>query len=89
MPTNKELAASVDSLAVRVEKIEEALHMAKKPPLQPMRTRSHVVKTGETLALIARDYLGNPGRLTDILALNGLRNAEQIFVGQELKIPGA
>ncbi|RDY71857.1 L,D-transpeptidase family protein [Halobacillus sp. SY10] len=45
----------------------------------------HIVKTGETLAQISRDYR-TP--LRDILAANQIANPNMIFPGQQINIPG-
>lgn len=46
--------------------------------------RVHVVKYGETLAIIARKYATTA---TAIARLNGLANPNRIYVGQRLLIP--
>jgi nucleoid-associated protein YgaU len=51
--------------------------------------RLHVVQRGDTLARIARDNYGDPGRFQDIVRANPLiiSDPNQIFAGQTLKIP--
>lgn len=51
------------------------------------RERSHVVRAGETLWRIAQDSLGNGHRWREILALNGLRTAEDLEVGRRIRLP--
>ena len=68
--------------------------------LRPFRGTEYVVQavvtvdekgkkhtTPESLAIIAKDLLGNSGRLKEIVSLNNLVNPNAIFVGQVLKIP--
>ncbi|MCG1020440.1 L,D-transpeptidase family protein [Sutcliffiella horikoshii] len=45
----------------------------------------HIVKAGETLSLIARDYRRT---LTEVLAVNRLINPNIIIPGQQIIIPG-
>lgn len=87
MPTNKELSLEIDAIKARLEKIEEGLHMTKRPSPTPMREREYVVEKGDSLALIAKKMLGNPGRLRDIMTRNDLGSANDVFEGQVLKIP--
>lgn len=47
--------------------------------------RTHVVRRGETLAMIARRYGVS---MNAIIRLNGIRNPNFIYVGQVLRIPG-
>jgi nucleoid-associated protein YgaU len=51
--------------------------------------RLHVVRRGDTLAKIARDNYGDPGRFQDIVRANPLviSDPNRIFPGQALKIP--
>ncbi len=51
--------------------------------------RLHVVARGETLSQIAREAYGDPGLFTRIVRANPLIIADpnQIFVGQQLKVP--
>ncbi len=49
-------------------------------------TTTHIVETGQELALIAREY----GVTTqDIITLNNIANPDLIYIGQELIIPAA
>lgn len=60
---------------------------------QPMKqtgagaTRSYTVKSGDTLGEIAQRMLGTSKRTEEIVDLNGLSSADEIFVGMTLKIP--
>ncbi|KZR67770.1 MULTISPECIES: LysM peptidoglycan-binding domain-containing protein [Prochlorococcus] len=46
----------------------------------------HKVRSGETLSIIATRYRV---RQQDLVALNGLANADTLFIGQTLKLPGS
>ena len=48
--------------------------------------RIHTVAHGDTLWAIAKKYLGNGSRYTEIVKLNGLKSSV-IYTGQKLKIP--
>lgn len=50
-------------------------------------TRSYTVKSGDTLGEISQRMLGTSKRMEEIVELNGLASADQIFVGMTLKIP--
>jgi nucleoid-associated protein YgaU len=49
----------------------------------------YTVQTGDTLSKIAKDFLGSPGRYTEIFDLNKdvLTDPDTIAAGQALKIP--
>lgn len=47
----------------------------------------YVVKSGDTLSLIARDIYGEIGLWEEICAFNGLADCNNIEVGQEIKLP--
>jgi LysM repeat protein len=48
--------------------------------------RIHIVKKGDTLRTIAREYLGNSQKVEKIRKINGLRS-DTLRVGSELIIP--
>lgn len=50
-------------------------------------TRSYTVQSGDTLGVISQRLLGSAKRLKEIVELNGLASADEIFVGMTLKIP--
>lgn len=50
-------------------------------------TRTHIVKSGDTLYRIARDYYGNENAIHKIIKYNNLKNADHIQLGMELKLP--
>lgn len=47
----------------------------------------HEVVSGDTLSAIAKKYLGNSGKYTDIAKFNSISNPDVIKVGQKIKIP--
>ncbi len=53
---------------------------------EPTPLPTHVVQAGETLSEIAEEYNIS---LTRLMLFNGLRDANALFVGQELRIPPA
>ena len=55
-------------------------------PEKPPEYTSYTVKTGDTLWGIARTYLGNGARYTEIMYANGLTST-MIYAGQKLQIP--
>ncbi len=61
--------------------IEEAVSAAYDGP-----STTHIVESGQELALIAREYGVTP---QDIISLNNITNPDIIWVGQELLIPAA
>ncbi len=52
----------------------------------PLPLPTHVVQAGETLSEVAEAYNVS---LTRLMLFNGLRDANELFVGQELRIPPA
>jgi LysM repeat protein len=72
-------------LAARCKRLETATSTA---PKAPKRGESkYTVKAGDTLSKIAMDLLGQAGRFREIATLNRIKDANKIFVGQELRIP--
>lgn len=55
----------------------------------PPASRTYTVRAGDTLSKIAQAMLGDPARADDILKINqpGLKNANAVRVGQQLRIP--
>ncbi|MGE0294725.1 MAG: LysM peptidoglycan-binding domain-containing protein [Hyphomonadaceae bacterium] len=49
---------------------------------------NYTVKSGDTLANIARQFYGDPKRYMEIALYNSLANPDRIFIGQTLQIPG-
>jgi nucleoid-associated protein YgaU len=49
--------------------------------------QSYVVQPGDTLSKIAEKLYGNPAYQKDIAALNQIKSANQILVGQSLALP--
>jgi LysM repeat protein len=47
---------------------------------------THLVQAGETLSQIAEKY---DVPLADLMQVNGIQNSDAIYVGQELRLPGA
>ncbi len=48
----------------------------------------YTVKSGDTLWKISKDFLGDGSRYTEIASLNGIKNPDLIYPGQQLKIKG-
>jgi len=74
-----------------LERKAEPASRKEKPSVQPKAPATpvvYVVKKGDTLERIARHVLGDARRVADILAQNGLKDANRITVGQKLKLPG-
>lgn len=70
-------AGTADAFQVAYEQI---------PPEKRVRFRTHIVRKGETLSVIAARY-GSSVRV--IQDANGIRNAGRIGIGQEIRIPSA
>ena len=49
----------------------------------------YVVKSGDNLSKISKNFYGNPNEYSKIAQANGISNPDKITVGQELKIPAA
>lgn len=48
---------------------------------------SYTVKNGDTIMSICKRHYGNISRFSEVVALNNLENADQLYVGQEIKLP--
>lgn len=55
------------------------------PVIPKIETTSYVIRKGDTLGAIAKHY---GVRVGDIMALNGLENANKLRVGQKIELPG-
>ena len=49
----------------------------------------YVVKAGDNLSKISKNFYGNPNEYSKIAQANGIANPDKIQIGQELKIPAA
>ena len=49
----------------------------------------YVVKSGDNLSNISKNFYGNPNEYTKIAQANNISNPDKIQVGQQLKIPAA
>ena len=76
MATKKKVVATD---AVEIEEEQEAVVA---PAL-----RVHIVKKGDTLRTIAREYLGDSSRAAEIRELNKLATDNILMIGRELTIP--
>ncbi|MHB8063761.1 MAG: LysM peptidoglycan-binding domain-containing protein [Ruminiclostridium sp.] len=47
----------------------------------------HIVQSGDTLSSISSKYYGDPNKYNDIIKYNNLKDANSLYVDQELKIP--
>jgi len=48
----------------------------------------HVVQAGDTLWVLAKKYLGDGNRYTELASLNSIANPSIISIGQKITIPG-
>lgn len=48
---------------------------------------SYIVKSGDTIMSICKKHYGNISKFSEVVALNNLDNADQLYVGQEIKLP--
>jgi nucleoid-associated protein YgaU len=49
----------------------------------------YVVKSGDNLSKISKNFYGNPNQYVKIAQANGISDPDKISIGQELKIPAA
>lgn len=66
---------------VAVPKVEEV-----KPPVAEVATKTYVVKSGDSISLIAKRFKVSS---RDIMKMNNITNANKIRVGQKLTLPGS
>lgn len=48
---------------------------------------SYIVKSGDTIMSICKRHYGNVSKFSEVVALNNLDDADQLYVGQEIKLP--
>lgn len=48
---------------------------------------SYIVKSGDTIMNICKRHYGDISKFSEIIELNDLENADQLYVGQEIKLP--
>lgn len=92
---NNDLLDGGDQIAVgmelRIDRVQRTRATAK-PAAAPKRSeptaeRSYVVLPGDALSRVASKLLGSSKRMDEIVALNGLKDADDIKAGQTLRIP--
>lgn len=57
------------------------------PTPMPSTPISYTIRSGDTLMLLAVEYLGDASRWTEIAAANPGMDPDNIYVGQEILIP--
>lgn len=60
---------------------------ANDPEIASAGVKTYVVKSGDTLSKIAKEFYGDAGKYMDIAKANNISNPDKINVGQELIIP--
>lgn len=60
---------------------------AEVPPVATAGVKKYVVKSGDTLSKIAKEFYGDAGKYMEIAKANNISNPDKINVGQELHIP--
>lgn len=63
------------------------LDNANDPEIASGGVRTYVVKSGDTLSKIAKEFYGDANKYMEIANANNISNPDKIDVGQELKIP--
>lgn len=58
----------------------------KRPTTGKEKPKTHTVKSGETLWAIAKKYLGDGSKYTDLAKINNIRNPNVIKAGQVIKL---
>ena len=57
------------------------------PSTQPRRKNTYIVKKGDHLAAIAKKIFGVSGKFMEIVALNGIKDDNDLYEGLELDLP--
>lgn len=84
----KVVQATVTTVAVKPAAPAKAPTKAEPKKEQPKQAqRSYVVLKGDNLGTISQKLLGSSRRMAEIVKLNGLKDPNDIRVGQTLKIP--
>lgn len=70
------------------EKMEQENRQTE-PPIQEetKEPRFHIIKKGETLISISREYYGDDSQVKAICELNGIANCDTIQIGQKIELP--
>jgi len=85
-PATKTERVSSAEPSAQAKRTESAKGGASKPETKA-KTTTHTVARGDTLSKIAERYLGSKSRAGEIMSLNKISDANQIRIGQVLKIP--
>lgn len=84
----KVMQATVTTVAVKPTAPTKAPAKAEPKKEQPKQShRSYVILKGDNLGTISQKLLGSSRRMAEIVKLNGLKDPNDIRVGQTLKIP--
>ena len=78
---------NVRKVKVSSKKKKATVNKSKKRVSNKTSTTTYTVKKGDTLYGIAKKYLGDGSRYTEIVSLNSLSNPNLIYAGQVLKLP--
>ncbi|MEI6515776.1 MAG: LysM peptidoglycan-binding domain-containing protein [bacterium] len=68
-----------------LEPVKEPVVVEVKPPVAEVQTKTYVVKSGDSIGLIAKRFKV-PSK--DVMKLNKITNANKIHIGQKLTLPG-
>lgn len=86
MSSISDLRSQVEELTTELAKREEKEKEQAVPATPAFKEIIHVVKRGESLQRIALKYYGNSDEYRKIMQDNNIRNSNNIFINQRLKI---
>lgn len=83
---NKKINLNSSTKASTSETASKAVVQQKRPTTGKITPKTHTVKSGETLWAIAKNYLGDGSKYTELIKINNISNPNVIKVGEVIKL---
>jgi LysM repeat protein len=87
---NRQETSSNDNSSAESKETQQKQTTAAEPATEAESTAaydSYIVKTGDTIMSICKNYYGTVTKYSEVVAFNHLEDADKLYVGQEIKLP--